>query len=409
MKILIFSQVFWPESFRINDVAKTLSKIGHHVEVVTGKPNYPRGEFFDGYRSLGFQQEDHDGYIIHRVPILARGKGALRLALNYISFVISGLLFSPWLLRGRKFDVIFVYAPSPILQAIPAIFLGWIRGTPVILWVQDLWPESLSATGYIKNKLILKFVEYIVQFIYRHVDLLLVPSNAFIDPVTKLASDTTVKYYPNSVDKIFSSPVSVSIPNLDDVINDFSVMFAGNLGSAQAVGVMIEAATLLQEYTDINFVILGDGSCYDWMLQEVSRCGLSNFYLPGRFPVESMPGFMQKATVLLVTLADHEIFAATVPYKIQSYMAAGRPIIVSLNGEGARLVIEAKAGLAAPAEDARALADAVLEMYRMPLVKREKLGNNAQSYYKEHFDHDKLLVELVNHFEVTLNNSKELS
>tara|TARA_B100000780_G_scaffold275479_1_gene242129 strand:- start:1719 stop:2948 length:1230 start_codon:yes stop_codon:yes gene_type:complete len=409
MNILIVSQYYWPESFRINDVAKTLYEKGQLVEVLTGKPNYPRGVIYDGYKSLGCETETHDQVPIHRIPMLARGHGGLRLVLNYLSFVISGVLFSPWILRGKKFDVIFVYGNSPILQAIPAIFLGWIKRTPVVLWVQDLWPESLHATGYIKNKLALKLVAYIVRFIYRHVDLLLVQSEAFIDLVEPLASNTPVKYYPNSVDESFSERAVVSNPKVTGLTNGFSVMFAGNIGSAQAVEVIIEAATLLKEYSDIHFVVLGDGSRRDWMLEEVNNRGLSNFHLPGRFPIETMPSFMQQASALLVTLADHKIFSGTVPNKVQAYMAAGRPILACLNGEGARLVVASKSGLAVPAENAKALAEAVIELHGMSMEDREELGQNGFSYYKEHFDHDKLVTELISHFELLSQNAKELN
>jgi glycosyltransferase involved in cell wall biosynthesis len=409
MNILIVSQYYWPENFIINDVAKTLYEKGQLVEVLTGKPNYPHGVIYDGYKSLGCETETHDEVPIHRVPMLARGHGGLRLVLNYLSFVISGVLFSPWILRGKKFDVIFVYGNSPILQAIPAIFLGWIKRTPVVLWVQDLWPESLHATGYIKNKLALKLVAYIVRFIYRHVDLLLVQSEAFIDLVEPLASNTPVKYYPNSVDESFSERAVVSNPKVTGLTNGFSVMFAGNIGSAQAVEVIIEAATLLKKYSDIHFVVLGDGSRRDWMLEEVNNRGLSNFHLPGRFPIETMPSFMQQASALLVTLADHKIFSGTVPNKVQAYMAAGRPILACLNGEGARLVVASKSGLAVPAENAKALAEAVIELHGMSMEDREELGQNGFSYYKEHFDHDKLVTELISHFELLSQNAKELN
>jgi glycosyltransferase involved in cell wall biosynthesis len=398
LKVLIANQYYWPENFRINDVAKTLVENGIEVEVLTGKPNYPRGEIFDGYRAWGYQREVHDGIIIHRIPLMPRGNGGVRLALNYISFILSGLFFAPWLLRRNKYDVIFVHGTSPILQTIPAIFLGWLKDCPVVLWVQDLWPESLSATGYVKNKLILKSVEHVVRFIYRHVDLLLVQSEAFIAPVSALASGTPVKYYPNSVDASFSVPATACAPNVPGLSQEFSIMFAGNIGTAQAVEMIVEAAALLKDYADIQFVVLGDGSRRDWMLQEASSRNLHNLHMPGRFPVETMPSFMQKASVLLVTLADQEIFTATVPNKIQAYMAAGRPIIASLGGEGARLVEEAKAGLAVPAEDAGALADAVLKLYGMSAMEREQMGLQGQAYYRTHFDHVDLVEQLIAHF-----------
>jgi glycosyltransferase involved in cell wall biosynthesis len=395
MRILIVSQYFWPEGFRINDVAKTLVEKGAEIEVLTGKPNYPGGEIYSGYKAAGCQQEIHEGIKINRIPLLARGNCAAKLAFNYLVFIVSGLLFGPCVLRGKRFDVIFVYGTSPILQAIPAIFLGWLKGCPVVLWVQDLWPESLSATGYVKNQAILKLVEFVVRFIYRHVDLLLLQSRAFEGSVRVLASDTPMIYYPNSVDDAFAQPASYEVPSVDGLGEGFSIMFAGNIGAAQAVNVIVDAATLLKDYSDIRFVVLGDGSSREWMLSEVRQRGLTNLYLPGRFPVEMMPGLMQKASALLVTLADRPIFAATVPNKVQAYLAAGRPIIACLNGEGARLVVEAGAGIATPAEDVQALADAILHLYRLPGQVRQRMGENGRRYFQEHFDHNRLVDELI--------------
>jgi glycosyltransferase involved in cell wall biosynthesis len=394
VRALIVSQYYWPEGFHINAVARSLSEKGIDIEVLTGKPNYPAGKIFEKYQTWGCQSETHHGINIHRIPLLARGRGGMRLALNYLSFVISGMLFAPWLLRRKKFDVIFVYAPSPILQAIPAIFLGRLKGCPVVLWVQDLWPESLSATGHVQNKVILKLVERVVRFIYRHVDLLLVQSEAFIRPVSELASGTPVKYYPNSVDESFSARAPAAVPDVPGFGQGFSVLFAGNVGTAQAVEVIVEAATLLKEMTDIQFVVLGDGSRRTWMLQETKNRALTNLHLPGRFPVETMPGFMQKASALLVTLADQEIFSFTIPSKVQAYLAAARPILACLNGEGARIVAASGAGLTVPAEDGKALAEAVLRMYRMSQQERDKMGVNGCAYHAKHFSHDMLVDRL---------------
>ena len=409
LKILVFSQYFWPESFLINDLAKGLVDNDHQVEVLTGKPSYPHGIKFKGYERFGCQSETNEGIYIHRVPLLARGAGRIRLALNYMSFIISSSFFSPLILKGRKFDVIFVYALSPILQVIPAIILGWIKRIPVVVSVQDLWPDSLLASGYIRNKMVLKLIEYIVGFIYSNVDLLLVQSEAFLEPVKSMAKGTPVKYYPNSVGKNFALPAQDFADDMAGLNDGFSVMFAGNVGSAQATDVIIEAASQLKGYTDIHFLIIGDGSRRDWLLKERSIRGLSNFHLPGRFPVDTMPSLMRKASVLLVTLTDYKVFAATVPSKIQTYMAAGRPILACLNGEGARLVVDADAGIAVPAENAKALAAGILKIYKMPADERAKLGANGASYFKEHFDHEKLVSDLVDHLQMVLSTERKLS
>lgn len=398
MRVLIVSQYFWPEEFPINEVAGTLAEKGVAVEVLTGQPNYPRGEAFPGYRAWACRRETYRGIPINRIPLLTRGQKAWRLAGNYLSFALSGLLVAPWMLRGKKYDVIFVYAPSPILQAIPAIFLGWLKDCPVVLWVQDLWPESLAATGYVRNRRILGLVERMVRYIYRHVDLLLVQSEGFIAPVEALASCTEVRYYPNSVDAGFSGPAISAVPEVAGLGQGFSVMFAGNIGSAQAVEVIVEAATLLKGHaTDIHFVVLGEGSRREWMLREAERRGLTNLHLPGRFPVETMPGLMRKASALLVTLADREIFRATIPSKVQAYLAAGRPILACLNGEGAKLVDAAGAGLTIPAEDAPGLAAAILQLYRMAPREREVMGLRGRAYCQQHFAHEILIEQLSEH------------
>ena len=408
MHILIVSQYFWPEEFTINEVAKTLVEKENMVDVLTCMPNYPGGKTLPGYPAWKCQQENYQGISIHRVPFLPRGKSRWSLTLNYLSFVISGLMFGPWMLRKKKFDVIFVYAPSPILQAIPAIFLGWLKGCPVVLWVQDLWPESLSATGYVQNRLLLKLVELLVRFIYSHVDLLLVQSRAFEESVCSLASGTPIIYQPNSVGKIFDELVIDEVPYIDGFDKGFSVMFAGNIGAAQSVSVIVEAASILKQYTDIHFVILGDGSSREWMLKEAQQRELVNLHLPGRFPVETMPGFMQKASVLLVTLTDKSIFALTVPNKVQAYLAIGRPIIACLNGEGARIVVEAGAGLATPAEDAKGLAKTILNVYKLTPVERKNMGENGRKYFQKHFNHDHLVDQLIGHLQSVSQNGKEI-
>jgi glycosyltransferase involved in cell wall biosynthesis len=409
MRILIVSQYFWPENFRINGLVQSLAEKGHTVEVLTGKPNYPEGIIFSGYKSWRCKSENWQGIQIYRVPIVARGSNSgIRLALNYFSFVVSALFFAPWILRNKKYDVIFVYAPSPIFQSIPASFLGWLKHCPVALWVQDLWPESAQSTGYVSSSWLLKLIEQLVRFVYNHVDLLMIQSKAFQGPVAKLAQGKRIVHYPNSVEPAFYDPLEMQLPNILGLSGKFSILFAGNVGVGQAVQVIIDAAELLRGNPEIHFVVLGKGSRWEWLHEQIEARGLTNLHLLGRYPVETMPGLMRQASALLVTLADWPTFAATVPSKIQAYMAVGRPILASMNGEGARLVNEAHAGLAIDAEDATALANAVLQLYMMSAEDREKMGQNGRAFYKEHFDHDLLVDQLISRLqELTLSFGKK--
>lgn len=408
MRILIVSQYFWPESFRINDLVKTLTEKGIQVDVLTGKPNYPEGSIYSGYRLSGCQTGQWGGATVYRVPLIPRGpRGAVRLALNYLSFIFSGLLFGPWLLRRRDYDAVFVYGVSPIFQAIPALAIGWLKRSPVIIWVQDLWPESLKATGYVENPGVLAKIGWMVGLVYRRADLLLAQSRAFLPFINQLAPGKAVLYYPNSVDNTFGAPSAVTLPEIPELDQGFPVVFAGNIGAGQAVEVIVEAAFLLKNYTDIRFVVIGQGSRRDWMLDQVELLGLTNLHLPGRYAIETMPGLMQKAGALLVSLSDEPIFAATVPNKVQAYMASGRPILASLNGEGARLVDEARAGLACPAGDAKALTAAVLKLFQMTAAERAILGANGRRYFEDHFDHNMLTDQLIGHLKEASDNHRK--
>lgn len=408
MRILIVSQYFWPENFRINDLVTTLAEKGIEVDVLTGKPNYPEGRIHSDYRIWGCQAESWNGATLYRVPLVPRGrKSALRLVLNYLSFIFSGLLFGPWMLRGRSYDAILVYGVSPIFQAIPALLMGWLKQSPVLVWVQDLWPESLRATGYINNPRVLAFFGWMVGRIYKRADMLLAQSRAFVAFINALAPGRTVRYFPNSVDDTFGAPSTVVLPQIAALDQGFPVVFAGNIGAGQAVEVIVEAAGLLHSHINIRFVVIGEGSRRDWMCEQVRARGLTNLHLPGRYPVETMPGLMQKAGALLVSLADEPIFAATVPNKVQAYLASGRPIVASLNGEGARIINEARAGLTCPAGDARALAAAVLALYQMPAAERSQLGENGRRHFKDHFDHNMLTDQLIGHLQAAADNHRK--
>lgn len=398
MRILVVSQYFWPESFRINDLVQSLVKRGVAVDVLTGKPNYPEGRIYSGYSAAGCTRELWRGADIFRVPLFPRGfRSGVRLFLNYMSFVFSGAILGAWQLRRRKSDIILVYAPSPLLQALPALFIGWIKRIPVVVYVQDLWPESLVATGYVRNRLAIRVVELLVQLIYRRSNLILVSSQPFAGSIARFSPSAEIIYYPNSVDASFCNPDGEPKPDVPALDEGFCVVFAGNVGAAQAVHVIAEAAERLRDHGDIRVVVLGAGSELEWMHTRIAELGLNNLFLVGRFPVESMPNLLSRADVLLATLADQQIFEATVPNKIQAYLAVGRPIIASMNGEGARLVREAYAGICVPAEDGQALADAILKLHEMPAMDRDRLGENGRRYYRQHFDHEQLVDELIGH------------
>jgi colanic acid biosynthesis glycosyl transferase WcaI len=397
MKILLVSQYFWPENFRINDLVIGLMERGHLVTVLTGRPNYPNGKIFPGYGLFRGFVESYRGALVRRVPLLPRGNGGpLRLFLNYASFAIAATLLGPFLCRD-KYDAILVYEPSPITVGLPALWLKKLRGVPVFFWVQDLWPESLTATGAVRVAWILRWVEGLVRFIYKGCDRILAQSRAFTQPIQALGvKPAKILYFPNSAEPHYQPVKSNSVDRAQAGVPDgFVVMFAGNIGTAQDFKTIIQAAERIRSHAGIHWVIVGDGRMRPWVEQQVRARELSsNFHLLGSHSVEIMPRFFAMADAMLVTLKKDPIFALTIPSKVQSYLACGRPIIAAIDGEGARIVREAGAGLTVPSEDAEALADVVLAMSQMDRAEREAMGGFGRIYFERHFEREMLLDRL---------------
>jgi glycosyltransferase involved in cell wall biosynthesis len=271
-----------------------------------------------------------------------------------------------------------------------------------VIWVQDLWPESLAATGFIRNPWLLKMVGWLVRGIYTCADTLLIQSKAFQAPVSRYARADKIIYYPNSVDVSgLSDEGGDAIP--DDLAtlleSNFCVVFAGNIGKAQAVENLVDAAINLKDLADCKLVLVGSGSMLKWIQERKVTDELDNLILAGRFPMNVMPQIYQRAACLVVTLKNEEIFSYTIPSKVQAYLAAGKPILAALNGEGARVVSEASAGLTCPAEDAEALSQAVRSLYAMTKSERELMGAAGRAYFFAHFEMNRQAQRLVEIFE----------
>jgi glycosyltransferase involved in cell wall biosynthesis len=403
MKVLIWTQYFWPENFHINAVARSLHEQGIEVTVLTGKPNYPEGKIFKGYKARGIQQEQYSGFEVIRIPLRQRGKNSGKgMALNYLSFIVSGYLFAPYALRGKKFDVVFVYAPSPLLQALPAIFVAWLKRAPLVTWVQDVWPDALVATGFIKSRWILGMVALAVRYIYFFSDSILIQSEGFRASVEKWTSKkNSIRYFPNSAEStpLEQSAASQSSEIANAVAQGFSIIFAGNIGRAQSCETIIDAAMLLKPYINIKFYLIGNGSMEECISKSVVGAGLDNVVMAGRVQPEEMTLIYASASVLLLTLRDESGLSETIPSKLQSYLVAGKPVIASCNGEAANVINKANAGLTCSAGDASALADTVIKLYKMQPEERVRLGNNGREYFKAHYHLNTCVTELVTHLQ----------
>ena len=398
MKILVVSQYFYPENFKINDLIFSLKERGHQITVLTGKPNYSKNYFFEGY---GWKSDDFEivnGIPVHRANLFSRRNGgALRLFLNYFSFALLASLK----LRKVKgsFDAIFVYQTSPVTVGIPAIFAKKLFKVPIYFWVQDLWPESLAAAGGIKNKFILGFFNSLTKWIYNQSKKVLIQSNGFKEYILNqgIPSDKII-FYPNPTEGFYKPLQDVKEYKEFFQKEYFNIIFAGNIGEAQSFLTIIEAINNIKELP-IKVIILGDGRYKETAISLIKDKGLeSHFNFLGSFTPTEMPKFFSHADALLVSLKKDKIFSLTIPAKVQSYLACGKPIIASIDGEGAKIVNDAKCGLTSPAEDPIALSNIIKELMALDKFTLNQIGNNGRAYYEKEFDRNNLLEKLESIF-----------
>ncbi len=407
MKILFVSQYFYPEIFKGNDIVFDFIKRGHEVTVLTGKPNYPKGVFFEGYSFFNKKKEIIQGAEIIRVPIYPRknGKG-IHLVINYLSFVFFSYFACLFRVKG-KYDVIFIQQLSPVTMALPGIWLKKKNNTPIYLWVLDLWPESILAASNFKNNVVINLVEKLVKYIYNSSDVILISSKNFKDSILNRIKDKNkeIIYLPNWAEDVFSTPPTFNNSDIN-LPQGFNIMFAGNVGESQDFETIIKAAELTKS-NQINWIILGDGRKLDWVKSEIKLKKISNIFTLGRFDIGVMPEFFKRADVMLVTLKDKPVFALTVPAKIQAYMASGKIILGALNGEGNLIINESKSGFAAQAGDYQSLSNKAIQLKNLSIIEKNKMEKNAINYYKENFNKKTLFDNLEKNMLLKINNNNE--
>jgi len=407
-RILIFTNHFFPENFKVNDAAFELAKNNFEVTVLTGIPNYPKGKYFKGYGLLKKRKETINGVKVIRVPLIPRGKDSLlMLSLNYISYSFFLLIWSFFLSVFKQFDMILVHHTSPIFLGIPAVLVKKMQRIKMFLWNLDLWPESVSVTSGFNNSIIMKGLDKIVRFIYRNSDKILISSRSFKQSmIGKGADENSIIYFPNWAEDIFLKnnfnkvdPTGYGLNN-----NSLKIMFAGNLGAAQDMENVFNAIAITSaEKYPINWIFVGEGRKINWMLNRVKDLNLEKMVsFLGQYPIEFMPAFFKIADVMLISLKNERIFSFTVPAKIQTYMASSKPILAMISGEGAKIINEANCGLVCNAGDAYSLAQNALKFAQMDVQKRIELGSNGYAYYRTFFSKEKAFKTL---FELTVNHS----
>ena len=389
MKILLVTQYFYPENFKGNDIAFEMQKKGHEVTVLTGIPNYPKGKFFKGYGYFKRRRETVNGVKVIRTFLIPRGNStAIPLMVNYFTWFIFASFYAVYLALSKKFDKIIVQQLSPVMMGLPAVVVKKIQKIPVYFWVLDLWPESLESAGGIKNKKILGFFESMVKFLYRNSDKILISSKGFKQSILKKGNfEDKIIYFPNWAEKsINESKQNVEI-NLPKFPSGFNILFAGNVGVAQDLVNAIKAMEIvLKQNKKINFLILGDGRDRKRLEKLFLEKNIEkNIHFFGKYPIETMSYFFSKADCMFVSLKNEPIFSLSLPAKVQAYMSVGKPIISMMNGEGYNIINEADCGFAVHAEDYKDLADKILEIEKLPVLERQRLGENGKSFYQENF------------------------
>ena len=399
MKILVVCQHFYPENFRINDITYELVKKGHDVTVLTGLPNYPEGKVFKGYHFFHNRRQNINGVKIRRCSLVGRRKSTLMMGINYAWFAVFGCLKA--LFMKKDFDIAYVYQISPISMAWPAIVVSKLKKIPLVIHCLDQWPISVTTGPISKESGLYKFLTHISVWTYKQASRIIISSKSFKkyfeNELNITANEKGLTYYPSYAENTYENVGSVENDTLD-------ILFAGNIGPAQSVETLVEAANLLKNNNNIVFHIVGDGLSRESCENLVAKYGLNNVKFYGYHPVDEMPKYYALADAFAITMVDNEVVNSTLPAKVQSYMLAGKPIIGAISGEVKEVIKEAKCGYCTDSGNVSELAKIIENVYNQK-EELDQLGKNGYLYYKENFDKDVCISNLEKIFEEEIERS----
>ena len=395
-KIIIVTHHFWPENFLINEIALKFKNKKIEVSVLTGLPNYPKGEIYSKYKKIkSLNYENFKGIKIIRIPIIPRKKGKFhQIILNYMSYLISGLFFLRNLNLKNTFDHIFVYSTSPITTALLGIYLKNMYKKKMSIWVQDLWPESVKNTGYIKNNFLIHLISIIVRYIYRKSDNIIAQSKSFKKNIKKY-TNKKIKIVENSHFNLQDK--KIDIPKKINYLlkNKYCIVFLGNIGKAQSVKTILSAAKKLYSYKKIHILLIGGGSEVENTRNYIKKINLKNISIFGPYPSGLALEILKGGKASLLTLKKSKIFSQTIPNKFQTYLFSGKPILVSANGEVAKLTRNNKVGFTSPAEDSIKLVDNAIKLYKLNKKDEKKIKQNSLKFYENSFNINKQVNKLI--------------
>ena len=395
MRILIISQYFYPENFKINDIAFFLKEKEFDVTVLTSKPNYPEGKFFKGYNFFNKNTEIINGVKIIRVPTIPRlNGGTLGMILNYLSFLFFGFLVFLFKIKN-KYDLVFATLLTPATSLLPMIWIKKRFKIPVILWVLDLWPDSFYANTGFRINLVSKQIEKISNQVYNNADSIFISSNYFRKPIIKrLNSTKRFSFFPNWAEDIFYNKIKNTSIDQFNYPKGFNIVFTGNIGESQGFEDIVEAAKMTS-HTSINWILIGDGRKKDWIKSQIEDHNIKNIYIPGRYPLELMPTYFSLADILLITLKKDEVFSNTLPAKLQPYLTSGKPILGNLSGEGMDIIETNSIGLACNPGNPAQLANLAIEMSLFTKTKISEIRKNCLDLNENIFNKQEIFKTLM--------------
>lgn len=389
--ILVISQYFHPEPFRINDMCMEWVKRGYKVTVLTGIPNYPQGKFYDGYGYTKKRKEFWNGMEIIRIPLIPRGNNAIGMVCNYLSFAVSGLFWNVF--TRIKADYVFMFEVSPMTQALVGVWYAKKHKIPCYLYVQDLWPENVEIVTGIHSKMVLGPIGKMVDYIYKRCDKIFATSESFVEEIIKRnVPKKKVEFWPQYAEDFYRPP-SVESPKTSE---EFVITFTGNIGAAQGLDILPRVAQLLKKQnSNVKFKIVGDGRYKDEFVNDIKKRNVSEmFELMGRKPAEEIPTILANSDAAFLSFMDNPLFEKTIPAKLQSYMACGMPIIASATGESKRIIEEAECGVCCPIGNATLLVEAIESFIRIDETERKKMGQHAREYCERNFN-KKILMDYI--------------
>ena len=405
--ILVISQYFFPETFRINDICKSWVEKGYKVTVITGIPNYPEGKFYAGYNITKKRTENYHGVQIIRLPIFPRGQSKIGLVLNYLSFVVSGYMWS--LFSKLNPDHVFIFEVSPMTQALPGVWFAKRRKIPCSIYVQDLWPENVEIVTGIKSQKVLGSIGKMVDYIYLNCNRIFTTSNSFVDAIIDRGVDQDrVTYWPQ-----YAEGVALEATYKKKTNDELSIVFTGNIGEAQGLGQLVTLSKALKELDldhKVHFTLVGEGRFKQNLINQIKDCDVTHmFTFLGRVPSKQVPKILQSHDVALLSLAPDPLFDMTIPAKLQTYLSVGMPVLGLVGGESKSIIEEANSGLVASLTDTNLQMSHILALLNKNEEEMSVFRKNSINYAQKYFNKEQLLKIMDAHFnqsEIINSNSE---